>query len=581
MKFLEINKLKTYFHTRSGTVRAVDDVSFSIEKGEIVGVVGESGSGKSVTCHSILGLLPQPPAKIEGGSIKFDMQELLKLPKHALRSLRGKKISMVFQDPMSCLNPFMTILDQVAEPLIIHESLSQQEAERQALEMMEKVGIRDAVKRAGSFPHEFSGGMRQRVMIAMALVTKPDLLLADEPTTALDVTVQAKILQILRSLRGELGVSVLFITHDLGVVAEIADRIVVMYRGKVVEQGKVTDIFKNPKHPYVKGLLACRPTLDCKYHTLPTVDDFLETKENDDGTIEIYENPEAEKRLRKLESATTSENDSFSETNKNLVEVSGLKVYFRGSKGFLGGVKEEVQAVNGIDLTIQKGETVGLVGESGCGKTTAGRAILHLIRPTEGTVLYDGKSLGALTKEALLEYRKKMQIIFQDPYASLNPRLTIEQALTEPMIVHQIGKDRSNRRDMVVHLLEEVGLTSKHLLRYPHEFSGGQRQRICVARALAVEPEFIVCDECVSAMDVSVQAQVLNLLQELQQKRQLTYLFISHDLSVVKFISDKVVVMHAGKIVESGTAQEVYANPREDYTKDLIASIPSPYNLVK
>jgi len=581
MKFLEINKLKTYFHTRSGTVRAVDDVSFSIEKGEIVGVVGESGSGKSVTCHSILGLLPQPPAKIEGGSIKFEKQELLKLPKHALRSLRGKKISMVFQDPMSCLNPFMTILDQVAEPLIIHESLSQHEAERQALEMMEKVGIRDAAKRAGSFPHEFSGGMRQRVMIAMALVTKPDLLLADEPTTALDVTVQAKILQILKSLRGELGVSVLFITHDLGVVAEIADRIVVMYRGKVVEQGKVTDIFKNPKHPYVKGLLACRPTLDCKYHTLPTVDDFLETKENDDGTIEIYENPEAEKQLRKLESATTSESDSFSETNKNLVEVSGLKVYFRSSKGFLGGVKEEVQAVNGIDLTIQKGETVGLVGESGCGKTTAGRAILHLIRPTEGTVLYDGKSLGALTKEALLEYRKKMQIIFQDPYASLNPRLTIEQALTEPMIVHQIGKDRSSRRDMVVHLLEEVGLTSEHLLRYPHEFSGGQRQRICVARALAVEPEFIVCDECVSAMDVSVQAQVLNLLRELQKKRQLTYLFISHDLSVVKFISDKVVVMHAGKIVESGTAQEVYANPREDYTKDLISSIPSPYNLVK
>jgi peptide/nickel transport system ATP-binding protein len=311
------------------------------------------------------------------------------------------------------------------------------------------------------------------------------------------------------------------------------------------------------------------------------VDDFLETKENDDGTIEVFENPEVEKQLRKLKSAITSERDPFSESNKNLLEVSDLKVYFRSSKGFLGGVKEEVQAVNGIDLKIQKGETVGLVGESGCGKTTAGRAILHLIRPTEGTVLYDGQSLGTLTKEALLEYRKKMQIIFQDPYASLNPRLTIEQALTEPMLVHKIGKDRSSRRDMVVNLLEEVGLTSEHLLRYPHEFSGGQRQRICVARALAVEPEFIVCDECVSAMDVSVQAQVLNLLQELQQKRQLTYLFISHDLSVVKFISDKVVVMHAGKIVESGTAQEVYANPREDYTKDLIASIPSPYNLVK
>jgi peptide/nickel transport system ATP-binding protein len=581
MKILEINKLKTYFHTRSETIRAVDDVTFSIEKGEIVGVVGESGSGKSVTCHSILGLLPQPPARIEGGSIKFEKLELLKLPKHALRSLRGKKISMVFQDPMSCLNPFMTILDQVAEPLIIHENLSRQEAERQALEMMEKVGIRDTAKRAGSFPHEFSGGMRQRVMIAMALVTKPDLLLADEPTTALDVTVQAKILQILKSLQKELGVSVLFITHDLGVVAEIADRIVVMYRGKVVEQGKVKDIFKNPKHPYVKGLLACRPTLDCKYHTLPTVDDFLETKENADGSIEVYQNPEAEKRLQKLESATTSESYTFSDTNQNLLEVSGLKVYFNGSKGLFGKAAEEVRAVDGIDLTIQKGKTVGLVGESGCGKTTAGRAILHLIRPTQGTVLYDGESLGALPQEALLEYRKKMQIIFQDPYASLNPRLTIEQALTEPMIVHRLGKDRSNRRDMVVNLLEEVGLSSKHLLRYPHEFSGGQRQRICVARALAVEPEFIVCDECVSAMDVSVQAQVLNLLRKLQQKRQLTYLFISHDLSVVKFISDEVVVMNAGKIVESGTAQELYANPREDYTKDLISSIPSPYNLVK
>jgi peptide/nickel transport system ATP-binding protein len=581
MKILEINKLKTYFHTRSETIRAVDDVTFSIEKGEIVGVVGESGSGKSVTCHSILGLLPQPPARIEGGSIKFEKRELLKLPKHALRSLRGKKISMVFQDPMSCLNPFMTILDQVAEPLIIHENLSRQEAERQALEMMEKVGIRDTAKRAGSFPHEFSGGMRQRVMIAMALVTKPDLLLADEPTTALDVTVQAKILQILKSLQKELGVSVLFITHDLGVVAEIADRIVVMYRGKVVEQGKVKDIFKNPKHPYVKGLLACRPTLDCKYHTLPTVDDFLETKENADGSIEVYQNPEAEKRLQKLESATTSESYTFSDTNQNLLEVSGLKVYFNGSKGLFGKAAEEVRAVDGIDLTIQKGKTVGLVGESGCGKTTAGRAILHLIRPTQGTVLYDGESLGALPQEALLEYRKKMQIIFQDPYASLNPRLTIEQTLTEPMIVHRLGKDRSNRRDMVVNLLEEVGLSSKHLLRYPHEFSGGQRQRICVARALAVEPEFIVCDECVSAMDVSVQAQVLNLLRKLQQKRQLTYLFISHDLSVVKFISDEVVVMNAGKIVESGTAQELYANPREDYTKDLISSIPSPYNLVK
>ena len=581
MKFLEINKLKTFFHTRSGTVRAVDEVSFSLGKGEIVGIVGESGSGKSVTCHSILGLLPQPPACIEGGQIRFQEENLLSLPEESLRSLRGKKISIVFQDPMSCLNPFMTILDQVAEPLIIHENISREEAERQAIEMMEKVGIREAATRAGSYPHEFSGGMRQRVMIAMALVTKPDLLLADEPTTALDVTVQAKILEILKSLRKELGVSVLFITHDLGVVAEIADRIVVMYRGKIVEQGKVEDIFRKPKHPYVKGLLACRPTLDCKYHTLPTVDDFLETKLKDDGTIEIYEHTDADHRLRQLKAVNLSESEPDSETNKPLVKVSDLKVYFPGLGGFPGGAKEQVRAVDGISLSVKKGKTVGLVGESGCGKTTAGRAILHLIKPTAGTVVYDGKSLGGLSRETLLEYRKKMQIIFQDPYASLNPRLTIEQALTEPMVVHQIGKNYNQRRERVVSLLEEVGLSSQLLLRYPHEFSGGQRQRICVARALAVEPEFIVCDECVSAMDVSVQAQVLNLLRDLQKKRQLTYLFISHDLSVVKFISDDVVVMQAGKIVESGTAQEVYANPKDDYTRDLISAIPSPYNLVK
>lgn len=578
MKFLEIKNLKTFFHTRSGTVRAVDDISFSIEKGEIVGVVGESGSGKSVTCHTMLGLLPRPPARVEGGSVNFQGEDLVTLPKSTLRALRGKRISMVFQDPMSCLNPFITIVEQVAEPLIIHDKLSRDKAERQAIEMMKKVGIRDAEKRARSYPHEFSGGMRQRVMIAMALVTKPDLLLADEPTTALDVTVQARILKILKSLREELGVSVLFITHDLGVVAEIADRIVVMYRGKIVEQGRVKEIFSNPKHPYVKGLLACRPTLDCKYQTLPTVDDFLDTIENEDGTIEIREKENVKSTLKGLlEEKQTSEHKH----TEPLVEVQNLTVCFRSSRGFLEGKTEEVRAVDGIDLTIQKGKTLGLVGESGCGKTSAGRAILHLIQPTAGEVIYDGKSLGKLSKATLLEYRKKMQIIFQDPYASLNPRLTIEQALTEPMLVHSIGDSRSNRRDRVVNILEEVGLSSAHLLRYPHEFSGGQRQRVCVARALAVEPEFIVCDECVSAMDVSVQAQVLNLMQELQRKRQLTYLFISHDLSVVKFISDEVAVMQAGKIVESGSAQNLYAHPKESYTRDLIDAIPSPYNLVK
>ena len=577
MKFLEIKNLKTFFHTRSGTIRAVDNISFSIDKGEIIGVVGESGSGKSVTCHTILGLLPQPPACVEGGSIHFQGDDLVNLPKNALRALRGKRISMIFQDPMSCLNPFITIVDQIAEPLIIHDKLSHDEAERQAIEIMKKVGIRDAEKRAQSYPHEFSGGMRQRAMIAMALVTKPDLLLADEPTTALDVTVQARILKILKSLREEFDISVLFITHDLGVVAEIADRIVVMYRGKIVEQGSVKEIFSRPKHPYVKGLLACRPSLDCKYQTLPTVDDFMDTIENKDGTIKILEKNNIESTLGEL---VEKKQNSKNKHTQPLVEVRNLTVYFRSSKGLFGGESEEIHAVNGIDLTIHKGKTLGLVGESGCGKTTTGRAILNLIQPTTGEILYDGKSFAKLPRGGLLKYRKKMQIIFQDPYASLNPRLTIEQALTEPMLVHNIGDKQSNRRDRVVNLLEEVGLSSAYLLRYPHEFSGGQRQRICVARALAVEPEFIVCDECVSAMDVSVQAQVLNLLKELQRKRQLTYLFISHDLSVVKFISDYVAVMRAGQIIEFENAEDLYANPRQNYTKELINAIPSPNNLI-
>jgi peptide/nickel transport system ATP-binding protein len=572
MSLLEVKNLKTYFHTRAGTTRAVDDVSFSIDKGEIVGVVGESGSGKSVTCHTILGLLPQPPAKVEGGTVTFDGDELLHLPPPILRAIRGKRISMVFQDPMSCLNPYLTILDQVAEPILTHENVSREEAERRAIEMMKKVGIRDAEQRARSHPHEFSGGMRQRAMIAMALVTSPDLLLADEPTTALDVTVQARILQILRDLRDDLGVAVLFVTHDLGVVADVADRVVVMYRGKIVEQGSVLSIFENPSHPYVKGLLACRPTFETKYRVLPTVDDFLETEEAPDGSLTLRERPDAADRLAELESKSAPEKQGEDSSElEPLLEVKDLRVHFTSGGGFLGKPKETVKAVDGVDLSIPKGKTLGLVGESGCGKTTIGRAILLLVRRTSGSVRYDGTNLFA---QRMLAYRKRMQIIFQDPYASLNPRLTIEQALTEPLTVHRIGSGASERRDRVVSLLEEVGLSSEHLLRYPHEFSGGQRQRLCVARALAVEPEFIVCDECVSAMDVSVQAQVLNLLNELQESRNLTYLFISHDLSVVKFVSDHVTVMQAGRIVETNTAEELYRNPRETYTQELLDAVP-------
>ena len=575
MPLLDIQNLKTYFHTRTGTTRAVDDVSFSVDKGEIVGVVGESGSGKSVTCHSILGLLSQPPAKIEGGHVTFDGDELIGLDPVLLRAIRGRRISMIFQDPMSCLNPYLRILDQVAEPILVHEDVSREQAERRAIDMLKKVGIRDAEKRASSFPHEFSGGMRQRAMIAMALVTNPDVLFADEPTTALDVTVQARILRILRDLRDELDVAVLFITHDLGVVAEVADRVVVMYRGKVVEQGTVRELFQNPSHPYVKGLLACRPTFETRYRILPTVEDFLESETAPDGTVTLRERPDAEKRLASLEAdADTQEASAPAPASDTLLEVNELKVHFNSGGGFFGKPREVVKAVDGVSLRIPKGRTLGLVGESGCGKTTTGRAILQLVKPTSGTVTYGGTRITGLPAESMRAFRKRMQIIFQDPYASLNPRMTIEQALLEPMKFHGIGSSREDRRARVVDLLEEVGLSAAHLRRYPHEFSGGQRQRLCVARALTVEPEFIVCDECVSAMDVSVQAQVLNLLRELQDRRGLTYLFISHDLSVVKFVSDEVAVMQAGCIVEHNTAEELYRNPRQDYTRELLEAVP-------
>jgi peptide/nickel transport system ATP-binding protein len=570
MSLLKIKNLKTYFHTRAGINRAVDDISFSIDKGEIVGVVGESGSGKSVTCHTMLGLLPQPPAKVEGGSVSFDNEELLNLPQSLLRAIRGKRISMIFQDPMSCLNPYLKILDQITEPILIHENVSRGTAETRAIEMMKKVGIRDAEARARSYPHEFSGGMRQRVMIAMALVTRPDLLLADEPTTALDVTVQARILKILRSLKDDLGIAVLFVTHDLGVVAELADRVVVMYRGKIVEQGNTRDIFEKPSHPYVKGLIACRPTLDTQYEILPTVDDFLKTEIRKDGSFILSEHPDSTERLSKLKEKRASSDKDTSP----LLQVSGLQVHFQTGGGFLGEPRKTLKAVDGVDLQISSGQTLGLVGESGCGKTTLGRAILRLQKAKSGSILYDKNELNNLSQKEMINFRKRMQIIFQDPYASLNPRQTIEQTLIEPMIVHGIGSNYSNRRDQIVSLLEEVGLSPEFLLRYPHEFSGGQRQRISVARALAVEPEFIVCDECVSAMDVSVQAQVLNLLRELQEKRDLTYLFISHDLSVVKFMSDDVIVMQNGKIVESGKAQEIYHQPKSDYTKELLNAVP-------
>ena len=569
MALLEIDNLKTWFHTRNGVVKAVDDISFMVQKGEILGIVGESGSGKSVTVHTLMGLVPQPPGSIEGGTATFDETDLLGASPEAQRALRGKRIAMIFQDPMTSLNPYLRISEQLIAPLLIHGLADRETALNKAVAMLEKVGIRDAAERVHSYPHEFSGGMRQRVMIAMALITDPEMLIADEPTTALDVTVQAQILRLLKELQADLGVSVIFITHDLGVIAELADRVVVMYRGHIVEQGDVLSIFNQPQHPYTKGLLACRPRLESTFKVLPTVSDYLDETEVD-GQVELSEKPDAAAHIESLQQVADPEIDE----NDLLLEVSGLQVHFPERAGFFSAPKGVVKAVDGISFTVPRGSTLGLVGESGCGKTTTGRAILNLVAPTEGSVQFDGQEIAGFDAAAMLPLRKRMQIIFQDPYSSLNPRLTIEQALTEPMAVHGIGQHHAERRDRAAALLDEVGLDARFLRRYPHEFSGGQRQRICVARALSLEPEFIVCDEAVSAMDVSVQAQVLNLLKELQLRRNLTYIFISHDLSVVKFMADTMAVMEGGRIIEQGRAEEIYANPTEAYTRGLIDAIP-------
>jgi len=550
MNHLNIQNLKVNFHSREGIVQAVDKINLTIHAGEVIGLVGESGSGKSVTCSSILQLLPSPPARIESGKIQWSGIDLLRQNDQTMQRIRGKEISMIFQDPMSCLNPYIPILDQVAEPLVIHQICDTKLAKEKAREMLLEVGVQRILDHPNAYPHEFSGGMRQRAMIAMALITEPSLLLADEPTTALDVTVQAKVLSILKNLCEKLSTSILFVSHDLGLVAELADRVVVMYRGKVVEQNDTHSIFTHPKHPYVKALIACRPTLDVSEERLPTVEDFIHSGETRTPVP-----------LKSSEPNPTSD-------QKNLIEARDLIVEFKTDQGV-------IRAVDKVSLSIKCGQTHGLVGESGSGKTTLGRTLLNLINKTSGEIWLNQEKVSGSGRKYNLGFRKSMQIIFQDPYASLNPRLTIEQTLIEPMIVHQIGKSQNERLDRVISLLEEVGLGAEHLTRYPHQFSGGQRQRICVARALTTEPQFIVCDECVSAMDVSVQAQVLNLLKSLQVNRNLTYLFISHDLGVVKFMSDEISVMQNGCIVETGSAEDIYQNPQTGYTRQLIDSIPA------
>ncbi|MDC0574466.1 ABC transporter ATP-binding protein [Pirellulaceae bacterium] len=592
---IEIQNLRTYFNTDDGVVKAVDDLSLTIMPGHTLGVVGESGSGKSVTSLTIMKLLAAT-AEINSGSVMFLGQDIVHLSEAEMRKLRGSEISMIFQEPMSSLNPVHKVGHQVMEAILEHQDVTKQEAQERTIELFDEVGIPDPAERLHYYPHQMSGGQKQRVMIAMALSCNPKLLIADEPTTALDVTVQKQILDLIRELRDERQMAVLFITHDLGVIAEIADDVMVMYRGRVVEKGDVLDIYENPQHPYTQGLLNCRPRLDTVYKRLPTVSDFMDTTIGDDGEMTITAKEMTAQRKQffietgrgrllhkhsELQTLVSGDDSSWvakdttyvSETETPLLSVRDLKVHFPVRQGLLQRVVGHVKAVDGISFDIYRGQTLGLVGESGCGKTTAGRAILQL-QKSSGKVVFDGSAVSSFSRRAMRPVRQEMQIIFQDPFGSMNPRMTIQAALIEPMKIQGLGSSHKDRIDKAAALLEEVGMLPEHLRRYPHEFSGGQRQRICIARSLAVEPQFIICDESVSALDVSVQAQVLNLLNDLQERRGLTYIFISHDLSVVKFMADMMAVMKDGKIVEFGPSEAIYRDPREEYTRTLIEATP-------
>ena len=569
MPLLTVSDLRTYFHTRSGVYRAVDGVSFHLDKGEILGIVGESGSGKSVTCYSLMGLIPQPPGRIESGTAMFDGVDLLHCSAKQARAIRGKRISMIFQDPMTSLNPYVRVSDQIIEPLLIHEKISREAALARALEMLEAVGITDAAKRMHSYPHEFSGGMRQRVMIAMALITRPDILIADEPTTALDVTVQAQILALIKKLQREFGMAVIFVTHDLGVVSGLCDRVQVMYAGRIMETADTRTLFRNPQHPYTKALQRCVPALQEKGRPLFTIPGLPPDLSKPISETELLA------RFQFSENAVTPPPARKAvDPNDTILDVKDVSTHFSGrASGLFGKPASAVRAVDGVNFDVKRGEVIGLVGESGSGKSTLGRTIMQLIPPTSGAVFLEGKNLTKGSAAELAAVRRDLQMVFQDPFASLNPRMTIFATLAEPLVAHRVCAP-SEVTARVAELMGQVGLATRDMQKYPHEFSGGQRQRIAIARALALNPKVIVADEPVSALDVSIQAQILNLLADLVRRLNLTLIFISHDLSVVKHISDRIAVMYRGKIVEMGPALEVMERPQHDYTRTLLSAIP-------
>ncbi|SEK74804.1 peptide/nickel transport system ATP-binding protein [Aquimarina amphilecti] len=553
---LSVKNLNVSFSSEKKEIQVLYDISFDIKPDEILGVVGESGSGKSVTSLAVMGLLPQKTAKVSG-EVFYNNNSLLDFDDKKLRSIRGNEIAMIFQEPMSSLNPSMKCGKQVIEILKQHTKLSKSEAKEEVLSLFEKVKLPDGVRAYNAYPHELSGGQKQRIMIAMAIACKPKLLIADEPTTALDVTVQKEIISLLKDLQKEYKMSILFISHDLSLVSEIADNVLVVYKGKMVEQNTTSEIFNNPQKEYTKALIYARPSLDIRYKRLPTIEDYLKDQKKERQLITKANREDHHKELY----ATTP-----------LLEVKNVEKTFFSKVGWFG--KKEFKAVDGVSFTLYEGETLGLVGESGCGKSTLGNTILQLDKADQGEILYKGQDLTELSSSSIRVLRKDIQLIFQDPFASLNPRMTIGKAIMEPMKAHKLYANDAERKEKTISLLKRVGLDPSYFNRYPHEFSGGQRQRIGIARTIALQPKLIICDESVSALDISVQAQVLNLLNELKEKFGFTYLFISHDLAVVKYMSDQLLVMNQGKIEEQGDADTIYANPKKEYTKKLINAIP-------